>query len=1309
MRALLPVALLLLPPGIGLCGPIPGLGILCPAGEAGTVGELAARELGRGFFGGVEVSADGQMAVPAGVRALWWHCETSPLPAAMQTAAVKRALCDWLGQGHGLFVSGTAPTYVSVMGLEPTSTRVVGGGGQDGFVAAVAAGDYSRHPVYEGFDTNAPIPLVGGGYPPFSDFYGSGGPQAGNPIGEAAPDAGEHPLVEFACGQGRVIAMGWRLPHYGLRPNAHRANLERLTGNVLCYLASGDWYGTIEDGRTRALRAELERIDGAAVERAVRDLASTFGERYPRSERYLALLARIPEAKAAFDRGDPAAPELARRIVDEVAAALLDNPVLDFDRLLLVKRGVGQMGLPQNWESNSTLPRTGYDNEIAVLSPVAPEGSLSTLYRPDGGEFVGDVDLDFDAHRILFSMPPGGGPWRVCEMAVEGGEPRALPLVDEPDVDNYDACYLPDGNVIFTSTAPFVGVPCVTGSSHVANVFRYDRASGAVRELSFGQDHDWCPTVLPSGRLLYLRWEYTDLPHFVSRILFTMDPDGCGQREFYGSNSYWPNALFYARPLPGTATGFVAVVGGHHDHPRMGELVVFDSARGRHEADGAVQRLPGYGRPVEPIVLDGLTYDSWPKFLHPYPLSDKYFLVSARPTPAANWGIYLVDVFDNMTLICEAPGYALLEPLPLRPTPRPPVIPDRVDTTRKDALVYLADVYSGDGLRGVPRGTVKRLRLSTYHFAYHGMGGQVDRVGFDGPWDVRRIVGTVPVAEDGSAYFRVPANTPISLQPLDESGQALQLMRSWLTAMPGETLSCVGCHEQQSDAPPNLRTAASHAVPAQIEPWYGPARGFSFDREVQPVLDRHCISCHDGSEGLPDLRRRPPVRMMGDSPSGYNDTLFPPAYLELRRFVRGATIESDMHLLMPGEFAADTTQLVRMLRKGHHGVEPDSQAWDRLITWIDLNAPAHGTWTEIVGEQRVAHQSERRMAMLARYAGREDDPERVPEESTPGAPRAGTPDHGDTEEPHEPAGRGAQLPGPAAAALVCPNWPFSAEEARQRQGVGDRPELTVDVAPGIALELVRIPEGEFLMGARDGFADEAPQSRVAIEHAFWMGKFEVTNAQFRACIPSHDSRHEVGDFLQFGVEERGYPVDGDRQPVVRVSWEQATAFCSLLSERTGRRFCLPTEAQWEWACRAGSETAMWWGDAGADFSALGNLADGSFARVDTFAPWGLPSGAMLPWRPGAKGVDDGFKVSAPVGSFAPNPWGLHDMHGNVWEWTASGYAPYPYTGGVGGVLKVARGGSWSCTPRWARSACRLGSPAYRGVYDVGFRVVMQER
>jgi len=1269
--------------------PVAGLGVLCPDPAAATAGETAARDLGVTGLGGIEVRPEGDaLAVPAGVKVLWWHSEAYPLPVVMQTAATKRALADWLAEGHGLFLSGTALSYVSILGLEPTSPRA-GGGGQDTFTASLSPASYSRHPVYEGFEPGKPIALVSGGYGPFADFYGSGGPQAGNPIGEASPDAGEHPFVEFACGKGRVVALGWRLSHYGLQPNAHRDNLEKLTRNIIGYLSAGQWYGRIEDGRTRALRAALDRIDAEAVRRAVQDLTETCGDRYTRGPEYLALLDRLPEAKAAFDRGDPDAANGAQELIDRIGAALLDNPLLDFQSLLLVKRGVGQMGLPQNWESNSTLPRTGYDNEIAVLSPVSPEGRLTTLYRPPGGEFVGDVDLDFDASRLLFSTPPGGGPWRVCEMPIGGASPQVLPLVEEPGVDNYDACYLPDGNVAFTSTAPFVGVPCVTGSSHVANIFRYDRDTGGMRELSFGQDHDWCPTVLPSGRLLYLRWEYTDIPHFVSRILFTMEPDGCSQREYYGSNSYWPNAMFYARPLPGSETRFVAVVGGHHDNPRMGELVLFDAAKGRREAEGAIQRIPGYGKPVEPVILDGLTQSSWPKYLHPYPLSDKYFLVSCRPTPASSWGLYLVDVFDNMTLIRETPGYALLEPLPLRATPRPPVIPPRVNLQRKDAVVYLSDVYAGNGLQGVPRGTVRSLRLLSYHFAYHGVGGQVHRVGFDGPWDVRRIVGTVPVSEDGSAYFRVPANTPISLQPLDENGQALQLMRSWLTAMPGETLSCVGCHEQQSDVPATLRTQSSHTTPSEIEPWYGPARGFSFDREVQPVLDHHCISCHDGQKTVPDLRRQSPVRMMGDDPSGYNGTLFPPSYLALRHLIRGATIESDMHLLSPGEFHADTNPLIRMLRKGHHGVSLDHESWDRLITWIDLNAPAHGTWHEIVGEQAVATQRERRMAMLSKYAGRDEDPERV-------EPTLYNP---------PPAATAQELA--RTEAVTCTDWPFSPEEAQRRQGVGDRPETSFDLGNGVKLDLVRIPAGEFVMGDHEGFQDETPECRVRIAEGFWMGRLEVTNEQFRAFFPSHDSRHEVGDFLQFGVEERGYPVDGPRQPVVRVSWNQAMDFCRRLSERTGRTFTLPTEAQWEWACRAGSATPLWWGREDTDFSGLANLADRQYRRVDTYAPWALPSGAIPEYRPAVATVDDGHKVSAPVGSFSPNPWGLCDMHGNVWEWTSSDYHRYPYADTAPGAGdKVARGGSWASTPRWARSACRLGSAPYRGVYDVGLRVVM---
>ncbi len=147
------------------------------------------------------------------------------------------------------------------------------------------------------------------------------------------------------------------------------------------------------------------------------------------------------------------------------------------------------------------------------------------------------------------------------------------------------------------------------------------------------------------------------------------------------------------------------------------------------EADGAVQRIPGYGQKVEPMIPDGLTWSSWPKFLHPYPLSEKYFLVSCKPTPTSLWGIYLVDVFDNMVLIKELPGYALLEPVPFRATCAPPAIAEKVDLTRDDGEVYIADIYAGDGLKGIPRGTVKSLRLFTYHFAYQDMGGSMGVVG----------------------------------------------------------------------------------------------------------------------------------------------------------------------------------------------------------------------------------------------------------------------------------------------------------------------------------------------------------------------------------------------------------------------------------------------------------------------------------------------------------------------------------------------------------------------------------------------------
>ncbi|HOX39126.1 MAG TPA: SUMF1/EgtB/PvdO family nonheme iron enzyme [Candidatus Brocadiia bacterium] len=1037
----------------------------------------------------------------------------------------------------------------------------------------------------------------------------------------------------------------------------------------------------------RALNFESARL-------CVSDLAKDFGGRYPNAAKYLA---GIPDSHSSAESllsgladGNPDSIRKAEDVIALCREAVLANPLLDFDKLLLVKRDAGNLGLPMNWQSNSCLPKSGYDNEIAVLSPLSPEGSLSTLYHPGKSCFVGDVELHFDGDRMIFSMPSDAGPWGIYEMATDGSGLRKLQLIEEPDVDNYDACYLPDGNIIFSSTAPFTGVPCVQGSSHVSNLYLLNRADGGIRRLTFEQDHDWCPTVLNDGRVLYLRWEYSDIPHFVSRILFHMNPDGTGQMEFYGSNSYWPNSMFYARPIPDDPTKFVAVVGGHHDNPRMGELVLFDTAKGRREADGVIQRIPGRGKPVTPIIKDGLTAESWPKFLHPYPLSDKYFLVSCKPTPESNWGIYLVDVFDNMTLIKEIPGFALLEPIPLRATKTPPAIPPKVDANRKDALVHMSDIYAGHGLAGVPRGTVKSLRIFTYHFAYHGMGGQINRVGLDGPWDIKRIVGTVPVEDDGSACFTIPANTPISVQPLDAEGKALQLMRSWMTAMPGETLSCVGCHETQNSALPQTRNRALIRAPSVIEPWLGPARGFSFEREVQPVLDRHCVNCHNGSAGsgvnaIPDFRRSSPIHTKALSEAYNNGTWFSPSYLALRGYVRTPTIESDMHLLAPCDFHADATELIQILSRGHYGVSLDRESWDRIITWYDLNAPFHGTWHEMLGKGMVFHQRDRRREMMSRYAGIDEDPEEIIQpwyDATPVVPAVPTRE--------------------ATASPECPGWPFRADEAARRQSALGKIEREIDLGDRERLELRLIPPGEFIMGDSAGFADEADLKRVKISDAFWIGKFEVTNAQFRAFDPRHDSRIEHGDFLQFSERERGYSLNHDNQPVVRVSHLRATAYCEWLSKKTGMEFRLPTEEQWEYACRAGSDSEMWYGPRHSDFSRFANLADSTYSFVDTF-DWWLPSGAVPRWRPAIEKVKDGYKVSAPVGSFAPNPWGLHDMHGNVWEWTGSDFESRDAE--TGDVKKVVKGGSWADRPQYARSASRRGYRHWQRVYNVGFRVV----
>ena len=1011
-----------------------------------------------------------------------------------------------------------------------------------------------------------------------------------------------------------------------------------------------------------------------ALRLSIKELMTKFGAKYPSGQACLDQLGELEKADKSVDWQ-------ARLDELQYKALVTDNPYIDFTELLAVRRERKNLGLPQNWQGNTSI-NARMNNEL-IRFEVKAKKPATPVYTPAEPWFVGDLNLHFDAERLLFSSIGKNNRWQVFELKLGESQPTLVTPDRDADVDNYNGIYLPDGRIIFDSTATFVGVPCVGGNDYVANLHLLSADRKNVRRLCFEQDNDWYPTLLADGRVMYLRWEYTDSAHYFSRVLMSMNPDGTGQIEYYGSNSYWPNSTFYAKPLPGQSNKFVGIVSGHHGVPRMGELVLFDLSSGRRENSGAVQRIPGYGLPVQDKVADQLANNSWPKFLHPLPIADKYFLVASQPRNNANWGIYLVDVFDNQVLLREEPGFALFEPIPLRKTPAPPVIPDKVKLDEKTATVSIQDIYSGRGLPGVPHGAVKSLRVYQYEYSYRNMGGHY-AVGMEGPWDVRRLLGTAPVHPDGSSYFEIPANTPVSLQPLDAEGKALQLKRSWMVGMPGERVSCVGCHDDQNNGTLVMKlTAAQQLPPAKLQPWYGPTRGFSFIREVQPVLDKYCVGCHDGKTA---------DRPRFDDSTGH----FPQSYSALHPYVRRNGPEGDYHVLTPLEFHADTSDLVQMLQKGHYNVKLNAEAWDRLITWVDLNVPALGTWKEV---GKIPQNFEKRRYELRKeQAGIDEDIEAIPN-------------------PYVKSEAFIQPP-PMPPKPVVPNvanWPFPADKAQQMQAGLGAAGMMLDLGAGKTLELKRIPAGAFAMGDINGYPDEYPVAKVAIRKPFWMATIEISLEQYQ----QFDGQHVNGyyDMHYKDQVKPGYLMDSPQFPAIRVSWNEAMAFCRWLSTKTGKKVTLPSEAQWEWAARAGSNAPLWYGDLNTDFSKLANLGDVSLKKLAVSGVDPQPirnPGKDVDFVPKDERFDDGVLHLAPCGKYEANPWGLKDMAGNVAEWTRSTYRPYPYNAAADKdetqsvAKKAVRGGSWYDRPVHARSGFRQAYPAWQKVHNVGFRVIVED-
>ncbi len=995
---------------------------------------------------------------------------------------------------------------------------------------------------------------------------------------------------------------------------------------------------------------------------------------------------------------------------------LLSNPLLDSDKIIVGRYQLGaranramapQLGTqPNNWSNQSSARRDGFNGEIAELSNLrgdVKDVALRTIYKPADSTSVTDMQLHWDGERILFTTTDANRRWGVFEVNRDGTNFHKVINVPEPDLEFMDGGYMPDGTIMAMSNIGYQGVPCVNGADQVGNMIKYDPGTGAMRRITFDQDANWHPRVMNNGRLMYVRWEYTDLTHYYSRFVMHANPDGTETKALYGSGGWFPNSIFDVQPLPNGNSTFVGIISGHHGVARSGRMMLFDPAKGRKEVSGIIQEVPFSKRPVVPLIKDELVNDVWPQFIKPWPISDHFFLVSAKLDPNIPWGIYLVDIYDNMTLLAMTEGEGFINPVLVTKRPVPPVIPDRIKPAEKEATFFVQDIYQGEGLPGVPVGTVKKLRIFAYEYAYVDTPSDHTAQGIQSGWDIKRVLGEVDVEPDGSVMFKAPANTPISMQPLDSEGRAIQWMRSWVTGMPGEVVSCVGCHEDQNSMPIPKRAMASLKAPKALEVPEGGVRSFTYELEVQPILDRACVSCH-GEKSSTDLRGGRSVdRILTNKRSNQGQALITSAsYIALHPYVSRQGPEADIYVMRPYEYHASTSELVKILKRGHHGVELTDTEWRKLYEWIDLNAPYHGQFVDNKVSYCPTNQYDRRIELANKYGN--------------GAGVDWRREIADFEAYLEAKGKAEPAkptppPKPQYAKVEAAGWPMTADRSAALVAGADA-RREVEIAPGVNIAFVRIPAGSFVMGSNTRGQNNSPANVVKVEKPFWMATTELTNEQYNVLFPKHDSRY-IAQFWKDHVGP-GYEANRPDQPVIRITWNEAMEYCKMLAEKTGLNITLPTEAQWEWACRAGSGEDMWYGAYNASFARHENLADNSLANMAVIGVDPQPMRHDDPAFPYYNfllrdpSVNDGNMVVADVAKYEPNPWGLYDMHGNVAEFTRSSYAPYPYDASAESDQKVYRGGSWIERPKNSTAYARNEVYAWQSLIGVGMRLVIEE-
>lgn len=607
---------------------------------------------------------------------------------------------------------------------------------------------------------------------------------------------------------------------------------------------------------------------------------------------------------------------------------MLDGPLSDVQEIVFAVRVPGRdhwyvtFG---NYSDHSEKPKTlgfkfaegvywGYGEGARLCALNLRTGAVRVLLEdPKGG--IRDPQVHYDGQKILFAYRKGGThPFHLYEINVDGTGLRQL--TDGPD-DDLEPTYCPDGSIIFCSSRCHRFVNC--WYTRVAVLYRCDADGKNIRPLSSNNDHDNTPWMLPDGRVLYMRWEYVDRSQVHFHHLWTMNPDGTFQTVFFG-NMHGGVAMLDAKPIPNTNKVVVSWSPGHGRPEHLGPVAVVDPSLGPDRQDAV--KILGKER-------------NWKD---PYAISEDCFLV-AHPR-----GLFVMDGEGNAELIYqlspeEQKQFQCHEPRPIMPRPRESVIPPRVDLTKPTGTLVLEDIYRGRNMEGVPRGAVKKLLVLKQLPKPVNFSGGMEPLTIGGSFTLAEIVGEVPVEPDGSANFEVPALQSLFFVALDENDIAIKRMHSFVTLQPGEVTSCVGCHEVRTHAPHTVSTdllALRHA-PDKIQPINDVPKVLDFPRDIQPILDRHCVACHQ-----PD-RREGNIDLTGDHTSRYSMSYWT---IRLHNLVSDGRNEPRGNR-PPYSYGSAASRLMKLIDGSHYGAKLSPLEVKTVRLWIETSACYPGTYAAL--------------------------------------------------------------------------------------------------------------------------------------------------------------------------------------------------------------------------------------------------------------------------------------------------------------------------------------------------------------------------